>query len=843
MAELKQNIKDIANETAKQRKEERFKIIEKREVNIPKMPAWKINALNQVGEDTLQQVLNKLENQNRVMVVRPTGFGKSYMLAGLTSCGKFKNCLYIYPTKVIKSDMLDTYGIHGEDSRSGMLKNTTFITYHMLGQLVRAINLSVDKSLLTSEYIEEMDIDTKLDNDSDIEEDTSTGRKITIKRLGNEENVYDTSSISWYNSLLKDKKSKIDNIKQLLKSDEQKITELENELNSLIAKKSKAIKKINSLQSSISILNNNIKSYKSKINKYNNKSKSVNTEDKDEKNIQISSKEDLSAWLSQFDLILIDEAHKTGSYSFVSLWQGILNDLVVNNGAKHTIKMVGATATPYRLDGKCLEQYIFGENCRLKNIDINDCIKPNNWDYLGIDINKILEDDTVIDEETTVEYLQSRGLFKQIDYVYAIHNLDDFTNNAIEFIAKHRQSGNAITEDNKDKLISMIKSDRAYKLLEERKFNKLTPQERKVWVATNTQVAKEIKNLVSKDITQSDKDYALERCNIIKNEDTRNIFIRRVNYTLTVEDMQYIISEIRDISDVDTKILQIINKEENYLQQSEKNYIQSKIEEIPRIPELLQSTISERNTYGLNYMKFIIFFASSTELNTYIARDRQSMTIIGRWFKEAFPGYNIFEASLHTGKGTQGVAKIKTEELGKLKPTDKVIDLIYCVDQLNMGYHIENITGVILLRNTESASVYNQQIGRCCSVRAENNTIMIDIIDKKPINEIMEKVSTQFDFGLDKDGKQKDLKYLLEPECINVCDLTQTIVSLIDNMRDMQFNQRETVRFLYMERKAPIEAIVHMTGYKKSLVNELLIEIKSEQKQLDKIKNHDKLEY
>lgn len=36
-----------------------------------------------ISQETLQETLDKLNKNNRVLVVRPTGFGKSFMLAGL----------------------------------------------------------------------------------------------------------------------------------------------------------------------------------------------------------------------------------------------------------------------------------------------------------------------------------------------------------------------------------------------------------------------------------------------------------------------------------------------------------------------------------------------------------------------------------------------------------------------------------------------------------------------------------------------------------------------------------------------------------------------------------------
>ena len=105
-------------------------------------PQEKELRLKEISQSTLDETLEKLNKNNRVLVVRPTGFGKSFMLAGLTSNRlpngelRFKKCLYIYPTKVIKQDVINTYGPCGRDERAGKLQNTTFISYSKLTTII-----------------------------------------------------------------------------------------------------------------------------------------------------------------------------------------------------------------------------------------------------------------------------------------------------------------------------------------------------------------------------------------------------------------------------------------------------------------------------------------------------------------------------------------------------------------------------------------------------------------------------------------------------------------------------------------------------------------------------------
>lgn len=54
--------------------------------------------------------------------------------------------------------------------------------------------------------------------------------------------------------------------------------------------------------------------------------------------------------------------------------------------------------------------------------------------------------------------------------------------------------------------------------------------------------------------------------------------------------------------------------------------------------------------------------------------------------------------------------------------------LLYCIDALNEGIHIDDISGVILLRPTVSPIVYKQQIGRALSASKKTNAVIFDIV-------------------------------------------------------------------------------------------------------------------
>lgn len=58
-----------------------------------------------------------------------------------------------------------------------------------------------------------------------------------------------------------------------------------------------------------------------------------------------------------------------------------------------------------------------------------------------------------------------------------------------------------------------------------------------------------------------------------------------------------------------------------------------------------------------------------------------------------------------------------------------VIDLIFSINMLNVGYHVDYITGLVLRRWTGSNTIYYQQLGRCLSVDSDKIPVVFDFVD------------------------------------------------------------------------------------------------------------------
>ena len=104
-------------------------------------------------------------------------------------------------------------------------------------------------------------------------------------------------------------------------------------------------------------------------------------------------------------------------------------------------------------------------------------------------------------------------------------------------------------------------------------------------------------------------------------------------------------------------------------------------------------------------MKFIIFVKNVEDIE-------EVKGLAFKWFNGAFSHMNkvinIYSVNYKQGR----VNNQEITEIFEKKRDDNIIDIMVSVNMFNEGIHLDNISGVILLRRTYSDIVYCQQIGR-----------------------------------------------------------------------------------------------------------------------------------
>lgn len=82
----------------------------------------RLDNLNLAQDKTIELLKNRLRISKIALMIRPTGFGKTYTLIKLCEESRYKKILYMYPTNIIKDSIFEEYHVHGTDANG----NSTF---------------------------------------------------------------------------------------------------------------------------------------------------------------------------------------------------------------------------------------------------------------------------------------------------------------------------------------------------------------------------------------------------------------------------------------------------------------------------------------------------------------------------------------------------------------------------------------------------------------------------------------------------------------------------------------------------------------------------------------------
>ena len=112
--------------------------------------------------------------------------------------------------------------------------------------------------------------------------------------------------------------------------------------------------------------------------------------------------------------------------------------------------------------------------------------------------------------------------------------------------------------------------------------------------------------------------------------------------------------------------------------------------------------------------KYIVFCSDLTHMREMINKSSD-------WFVGVDPEPNIYVAYSNDPETDKAFFDFKQDHSEHLK-------LLFCIDMLNEGIHVDDVDGVILLRPTVSPIVYKQQIGRALCAGSKKNSVIFDIV-------------------------------------------------------------------------------------------------------------------
>lgn len=167
--------------------------------------------------------------------------------------------------------------------------------------------------------------------------------------------------------------------------------------------------------------------------------------------------------------------------------------------------------------------------------------------------------------------------------------------------------------------------------------------------------------------------------------------------------------------------------------------------------------------------KYIVFCSNAEHMRDMIAK-------VPEWFGaiDAYP--HVYSAYSDDTETDKAFAKFKADESEHLK-------LLFCIDMLNEGVHVEKIDGVILFRPTVSPIIYKQQIGRALSASKDREPVIFDIVNN---------IENLYSIGTVEQEMQVAVSYYrflgIDEEIVNehfkIVDEVQNVRQVFDKLND-----------------------------------------------------------
>lgn len=112
--------------------------------------------------------------------------------------------------------------------------------------------------------------------------------------------------------------------------------------------------------------------------------------------------------------------------------------------------------------------------------------------------------------------------------------------------------------------------------------------------------------------------------------------------------------------------------------------------------------------------KYIVFCANYGHM-------QEMMKKVPEWFGKVDQAPHVYSVYSEEPGTDRAFMDFKADNGNHLK-------LLFCIDMLNEGIHVDDVSGVILLRPTVSPIIYKQQIGRALSANKKRNAVIFDIV-------------------------------------------------------------------------------------------------------------------
>ena len=174
--------------------------------------------------------------------------------------------------------------------------------------------------------------------------------------------------------------------------------------------------------------------------------------------------------------------------------------------------------------------------------------------------------------------------------------------------------------------------------------------------------------------------------------------------------VQAVYSYMEDLSRYESRVQGIRNRKRREKAEALLEQLKHALDKAEGLDELFSRHMADRHG------RYIIFCADYEAM-------LEAMGKTGEWFHKVDGNPAVYHLYADEPESMESFRQFKEDkDRSRLR-------LLYCIDALNEGVHVEDVSGVILLRPTVSPVIYKQQIGRALSAGSRERPVIFDIVN------------------------------------------------------------------------------------------------------------------
>lgn len=179
--------------------------------------------------------------------------------------------------------------------------------------------------------------------------------------------------------------------------------------------------------------------------------------------------------------------------------------------------------------------------------------------------------------------------------------------------------------------------------------------------------------------------------------------------------------------------------------------------------------------------KLIVFCANAEHMQEIMGKARE-------WFGGIDQAPHIYSVYTYNPDSEEDFQRFVEDDSGHLK-------LLYCIDMLNEGIHVDDVDAVVLCRPTVSPIVYRQQIGRAIAAGSKKRPVIFDVVNNFDNLYQIDALKEEFDelaqmYGRAGDGDRDDVEGFTVIDELRGCrELMEQIQRNLDSTWDIYYQE------------------------------------------------------